>query len=113
MKTYQFQGQSARLTRQFNLDNQWSEGKFYTREPDFYKLIYKINTEGQEMETYQIFVVLMGNTKITEELDLQTCNDSVTPNINGKKQGMIWMMKKLLRIQNHQVIIQKKRMRIQ
>ena len=64
-----------------------------------------MNNEGQKMETYQIFVVLMVNTKTTEESDLQTCNDSVTPNMNCKKQGMIWMMKKLLRIQNHQVII--------
>ena len=45
----------------------------------------------------------MGNTEITEELDLQACNYSVTPNIK-KNQGMIWMMKKLLRIQNHQEI---------
>ena len=34
------------------------------------------------METYQIFVVPMGDTKITEELELQARNDSVTPNNN-------------------------------
>ena len=56
--------------------------------------------EGQEMETYQIFVLPMGNTKITEEPELQACNDSVTPNIREKNK-VIGMMKKLLRIQNH------------
>ena len=69
-----------------------------------------MNTEGQEMETYQIFVVPMGNTKVIEELELQSCNYSVTPDIKERKQGMICMMKKLLRIQNHQVIIYRKQM---
>ena len=41
----------------------------------------------------------MGNTKITEELELKACDYSVTPNIK-EKQGMIWMMKTLPRIQN-------------
>ena len=39
-----------------------------------------MNTESQSMETYQIFVVQMGNTKITEELELQAHKDSVKPN---------------------------------
>ena len=39
-----------------------------------------MNTEVQEMEKNQIFVVPMGNTKITEELELQARNYSVTPN---------------------------------
>ena len=34
-----------------------------------------MNTEGQEMDTYQIFVVLMGNTKVIEELELQAPKD--------------------------------------
>ena len=38
------------------------------------------------METYQIFLVPMGNTNITEELGLKACNDSVTPNINKKSR---------------------------
>ena len=56
------------------------------------------------METYRIFVVPMGNTKNTEELELQPRKDSVKK-ILRKKQGIIWIMKKLLRIKNHQVII--------
>ena len=35
-----------------------------TPEPDFYIKFYEIDIEGQKMETYQIFVVPMGNTKI-------------------------------------------------
>ena len=41
-----------------------------------------MDTEGQEIETYQIFLVPMGNTVITEVLELQARNDSVTPNNN-------------------------------
>ena len=45
-----------------------------------------MNNEGQEMETYQIFVFLMGNTKISEEIQLQAHNNSVTPNIKKKSK---------------------------
>ena len=57
---------------------------FFTHETDFYKQLYNINTEVQQMETYQIFVFPIGNTKITEELQLQSNDDSVTPNIEKK-----------------------------
>ena len=36
-KKYNFQGQSAILIRWFDLDQEWSEEKFGTHEPDFYK----------------------------------------------------------------------------
>ena len=36
------------------------------------------------METYTTFVVPMGNTKFTKELELQARNDSVT--LNNKKE---------------------------
>ena len=64
-KKYQFQGQYARSTRWFDLDHEWLEEKFYTSEPGFYINLYKMNSEGQEMGTYKIFVVPMGNNKIT------------------------------------------------
>ena len=44
-----------------------------------------MNTEGQEMETYQIFVVLMGNSKITEKIDFQAPKDLVAPSNKIKK----------------------------
>ena len=65
-KKYQFQGQSVRSTRYFDLDHEWLEKKFCTRELDFYKQLYKMNTKRQDMETYQIFVVPTGNTRIKE-----------------------------------------------
>ena len=45
-----------------------------------------MNTEGQEMETYKIFVVLMGNTKITKYSDIKGTKYSVTPNNNKEKE---------------------------
>ena len=41
------------------------------------------------METYQIFVFPVGNTKITEELELQSNDDSVTPNIKKKSRNCL------------------------
>ena len=38
---------------------------------------------GQDIETYQTFVVTWDNTKFTEKLDLTMRNDSVPP----KKRG--------------------------
>ena len=37
-KKYNFQGQSAGSRRQFDLDHEWLEENFMTREPDLYKL---------------------------------------------------------------------------
>ena len=44
-----------------------------------------MNTEGQEMETYQIFVFPMGNTEIKQERELQARKDSVTTNNRKEK----------------------------
>ena len=43
--------------------------KSCTRNRISVSLFYIMNSECQEMGTYQIFVVPMGNAKITEELD--------------------------------------------
>ena len=64
-KKYQLQGKSTRSTRCFDIDHDRLEENVCTREPYFYKQIYKINTEGQEMETCKKFVVPMVYTKIT------------------------------------------------
>ena len=48
-----------------------------------------MNVEGQEMGKYEIFVVLMGNTKIIEEPEFNTR----APVLNIK-QGRIWIIKK-------------------
>ena len=41
---FEFQGQSARSQRWFDLDFDWIEVNFSTREPDFYKNIFKAMT---------------------------------------------------------------------
>ena len=42
-----FQGNSSRSKSWFNLDHEWLEEKFCTREPDLYTKLSKINNEGQ------------------------------------------------------------------
>ena len=74
-KKYHFQGQSARSTSWFDLDYEWLEEKLCTREPDLYAKLYKMNTEVQDMEPYKIFVAQMGNTEITQELEIQARKD--------------------------------------
>ena len=38
-KIYNFQEQSERSIRWFDIDHKWLEKKFITREPDFYKFL--------------------------------------------------------------------------
>ena len=45
-----------------------------------------MNNENQEMKKYKIFLVPMGNNKITWELELKACNDSVTTHIKKKNK---------------------------
>ena len=71
--------------RWFDLDHGCLEEIFSTLEPDFCTKSFKMNTEVQDMETCQIFVVPMGNTKITEELYFQAPKDSVTSSNNMEK----------------------------
>ena len=42
-KKYNFQGQSAISKRWFDIDREWLEETFMTREPDFYKNCIKLN----------------------------------------------------------------------
>ena len=65
-KKYNFQGHYEGSTRWFDRDNEWLEEHFSIREPEFYKNLCKTNIEGQDMETYQIFVAPIGNAKIAE-----------------------------------------------
>ena len=65
---YKFQGQYARSIRWFDIEYDSLEEKFSTREPDFYNF-FKMNIKGQDMKTNQVFVVIIGNAKITEKID--------------------------------------------
>ena len=42
-----FQGKSARSNHWFDIDIEWVEGNFSTREPQFYKRLFQRNIEGQ------------------------------------------------------------------
>ena len=71
-KTYDFQGKSARSTRWFDLDHEWLEENFRTREPDFYKKVYQEKIKGDDKKTYQIFAVPIGNAKTTRNIQFNT-----------------------------------------
>ena len=64
-RKYLFQEQSARSKHWFDLDIEWFEEKFSTREPQFYKRLFQSNIEGQSGITYTIFPVPVSNAKET------------------------------------------------
>ena len=45
-KRYDFQGQSARSRRWFDLDHEWLEENFMTREPGFYRPVGAKQVKG-------------------------------------------------------------------
>ena len=64
-----FQGQSARPKHWFDLDIEWAEEIFSTREPRFYKRLFIINIEGQSGITYPLFTVPIRNEKEIGEIE--------------------------------------------
>ena len=64
-----FQGQSEILKYWFDLDIDWVEENFSTREPQFYKRLLQTNIEGQSVITYHIFTVPIENAKETSEIE--------------------------------------------
>ena len=75
---YHFQRQSARSKGWFDIDHEWLEEKLCTREPDFYTDFYKIDNEGQEMESYQIFVVPQASVPLKKDKN-NKYGASITP----------------------------------
>ena len=67
-KKYKPQVQSARTKHWFDLDHEWLKENFMTREPDFYKKIYQTKFRGDNTKTYQIFGVIIGNAKMTRNV---------------------------------------------
>ena len=64
-----FQEQSARSKHWFDLDIEWFEEKFSTREPQFYKRLFQTNIGGQYGITHPIFPVPIRNAKETGEIE--------------------------------------------
>ena len=54
-KKYTFQGQSARSRSWFDLDNEWLEENFRTREPYFYRKLYQIRFRGDDKNISNIW----------------------------------------------------------
>ena len=57
---YNFQGKSARPRLWFDIDHEWLEENFVTREPNFYKKFIK---KILDMKTNKLFAVPIGNAK--------------------------------------------------
>ena len=47
-----------------NLDHKWLKRKFSIIEPDFYKKRFENNIEGQDIKTYENFVIPIGITTV-------------------------------------------------
>ena len=63
---FKFQGQSARSQRWFDIDFDWIEVNFNTHEPYFYEKLFHIHEDTQDINTFKIFRVPIGNLKCVE-----------------------------------------------
>ena len=61
---FQFQGQSRRSRLWFDLDLDWIDINFSTREPDFYKKLCQSHDNEQDTNTFKTFQVPIGNAKL-------------------------------------------------
>ena len=56
----------ARSQRWFDLDLDWIEVNFSTREPDFYKKLFQSHDDTQDINTFKCFQVPIGDAKCVE-----------------------------------------------
>ena len=63
---FKFQGQSARSQRWFDIDFDWIEVNFITREPGFYEKLFQSHEDTQDTNTFKIFPVQIGNSTFVE-----------------------------------------------
>ena len=63
---FKFQGQSARSQQWFDLDLDWIEVNFSTRDTDFYKKPFQSHDYTQDINTFKSFQVTIGNEKCVE-----------------------------------------------
>ena len=61
---FKFQGQSGRSRLWFDLDLDWIDINFSTRESDFYKKLFKSHDNEQDTNTFKKFQVPIGNAKV-------------------------------------------------
>ena len=63
---FKFQGQPERSQLCLDLDLDWIEIHFSTRDPDFYKQLFQSHDDTQDNNTLNKFQVPIGNTKCVE-----------------------------------------------
>ena len=68
---FKFQGQSARSQLLFDLDLDWIDIHFSTREPDFYKKLFQSHDNKQDEDTFKAFQVPIGNAKVVKSFKFQ------------------------------------------
>ena len=68
---FKFQGQYARSKLWFDLDLDWLDIHFSTREPDFYKKLFHSHDNKQDKYTFKTFQVPIGNAKCVESFKFQ------------------------------------------
>ena len=69
---FKFQGQSARSQLWFDLDLDWIDIHFSTREHDFYKKLFRSHKNEQDTNTFKTFQVLIGNSKVVKSFVFHT-----------------------------------------
>ena len=68
---FKFQGQFARSQRWFDIDSDWIDVNFSTRERDFYKKLFQSHDDTQDINTFKFFQVATGNAKCVESFKFQ------------------------------------------
>ena len=63
---FKFQRQSGRSRLWFDLDLDWIDINFSTREPDFYKKLFQSHDNEQDKDTFRTFQVPIGNAKVVK-----------------------------------------------
>ena len=63
---FKFQGQSGRSRLWFDIDLDWININFSTREPDFYKKLFQSHDNDQDTDTFRTFQVPIGNAKVVK-----------------------------------------------
>ena len=65
------QDQSARSECWFDLDFDWIEENFSTRDPYFYKIFFQSDDDTQDTNTFKLIQVPIGNAKCVESFKFQ------------------------------------------
>ena len=65
------QGQSTRSQRWFDLDFDWIEVHFSTREPNFYKKLFQSHNDTLDINTFKKIQAPIGNAKCVESFKFQ------------------------------------------